>query len=273
MRIYALKKYLKLRLREMNPRKFTDEKKFKALTLYLAGETMKAIAAEVGTGVGTVRKYLNAVVDGVVNVKASRALANQHANPQTKAKLQNPELINEEFKELLSPFDSPELTPEEVKFCWSYVASNDYYEALSTAGLDVGLIQAKTGVDLAYKASCRLRIAYLRSKKNILRHIKELREDSTLAANIDKDFLQKEILVQLETLKTKDSEHSEKLARDYIQMLGRTFGGFTEKIEIGVVDHLKSVKALQEAAQSQSETLADLKKKKEVTLKEHPVVQ
>jgi hypothetical protein len=254
---------------------WTDADTVKMIALYAAGTGTTAIAAELGFALTTVRARIADLQKDFANIAATKNLDNISSRADSKHKdkatvrYQNPELINKAFHDLLSPPQSPSLTDTEVQFCWAYVGTNNYEESLTASGLDAGLFD-KSARDSqgapkkvkSYQHCLKLRIIYLKSKENILRFVKELRKSSVFKPEIDKDYLQQKIMVQLDSLEGIPGSDAQKLSRDYIQMLGRTFGGFTDKLEIGTVSHLESVKKLREHAQK-SETLEELKKKKE----------
>lgn len=249
--------------------KWTDAKRWKAIELYISGKTHPEIAKALSIPVETVRPWIAGTYKAFYNIKASKGL-NQHSIKNLP--LQNPELTSKLFQDKLSAHTGP-LTTVEVKFCWSYVASADYFEAMETSGLDEGLFTdkqlkgGKRGEQVriraeSYLASVRMRIAYLKSKQNIIEYIQQLMKASFMDSDIGKPFLQKTILTRLENLKATKTPDAAKLERDYVTMLGKTFGGFTEKIDIGIIDHSKSVKMLHEHANS-AETMEELRRQKE----------
>jgi hypothetical protein len=254
----------------MARKQWTDLDTGRMIKLYSKGKSTTEIAAALGYGATTLQKRMSETLKNVANIAASKGINASPATAPAITNYQNPELINKSFHDLLSPPDSKALTDTEVRFCWAFVGCNNYEEAIEAANLDAGLFKmgasssAKTGTTkiASYEHCLKLRIVYLKSKENILKFIKELRKSSVFKPDIDKDYLQQKIMVQLDSLETNPSADSQKLSRDYIQMLGRTFGGFTDKLEIGSVNHLESVKMLRKHA-SDTETLAELRAQKE----------
>lgn len=258
---------------------WSAEDKTLALEHYIKGVTLNNIAKLVGRTKPATARYIQVTIKALMNAKQTRALTyntkggdrNFHANltPEQKkeqARLDNPELLNKPFYDLLSGKKNKTLTDAEVKFCWSYVASGDYKEALLVSKLDEGLYTlGQLGAEdrgggppipvKGYEQCLRLRIAYLKSKPNIAEFIKKIREDAVFSVDVDKNFLQQEIMIQIDRLKSNKSLEGQKLLRDYIQLLGRTFGGFTDKVEVNDIDHAKTIAKLTEQA-SKSETLS-----------------
>jgi hypothetical protein len=250
--------------------RWTDSDTVKMIGLFSVGKTTPEIAASLGFAVPTVRNKIADLEKDFANIAASKqTTTTHHKSNRATVRYQNPELINEAFYSLLSQPQAESLTDNEVQFCWAYVGTNNYEEAMTASGLDAGLFElsarSSTGAPIkvkSYQHCLKLRIVYLKSKENILKFVKELRKSAVFTPDIDKDYLQQKIMIQLDNLDGDTSTDGKKLSRDYIQMLGRTFGGFTDKLEIGTVSHLESVKKLREHARK-TETLEELKKKKQ----------
>ena len=267
---------------------WTREEKQKVLELYIEGNTMPKIAAAVGKGVSTVRHYINAMQRSLTNTKQTRMLpmmtklatgAPVHvtdAHAREYNLLKNPELINEEFFQMLSAPDSDVLTEAEEKFCWAYVSSMDLEEAIYSAGLDAGLYEIQKAAEdksqipvKGFDSCIKMRIAYLKAKPNLSAFIKKLQEDVVLTVEVGKDFLQREILTQIEALKLSHTFESKKLLRDYIMMLGKTFGGFVDTVQVEEIDHAKTVqKLLAQAQRNKAAGLDEAAKKAQAALDE-----
>ena len=269
-----------MEVQAMPPKRFTPDLLLQVLKLYAAGESYDSIGKAVGFKTNTVRKRIKDHINLVANVESvNQAKANGYKANAHPEKLVNPALINKDFENLLSPPDGDNLTEAEVKYCWALVGTNNQQQALEAAGMDIGLTQHGQGGAAVkvegYEYAAKMRIVHLKSKPNVLAFIKKLRQDSVFKADVDKDYLQKQIMIQLDELDNDTSSDARKLKRDYIQLLGRTFGGFTEKIEVGYVDHASSVKTLAEHARK-TEKLAELKvlkqKKLESEKKDNGVV-
>lgn len=241
--------------------------KLKIIEMYLEGFTMAEICGQSGKGEKEVRKFINGTLHAMLNMKQTRMLVMGAAKgggmknkplmssiQKEMDKLNNPELINEEFFKLLSPPDSELLTDAETKFCWSFAASFDYEQAMFASGLDAGLYtraeleESRPGAGMSpikgFEHCLRMRIAYLKTKPNLCKFIKEIQQEVVFQVDIGKDFLQKEIMLQIDRLKNNPSLDAQKLMRDYLQMLGKTFGGFVDKLEVGEIDHAKTIEKL-----------------------------
>lgn len=260
----------------MPPLKWTPHKRQKALDMYIAGDKVTDIAKAVKMNANTVKTFVQAVYKSLHNAvlaKATQSGGNQYSTSADDIRLTNPALADQEFLNLISPPDSPVLTDAEMKFCWKFIATGDYVYAAKDAGFDAGLFtekEIKGGKNGSkervygdsYLMTIKLRIAGLRMKPNIIEHMAKLSSTSMFdTEKVNKQFLQKIIVAEVEDLKSLHTGDSAKLRRDYVQMLGRTFGGFTERVEIGMVDHKKSIAKLGKLVHN--DTLEELRAKKE----------
>jgi hypothetical protein len=275
---------------ESTKKPWTAEEKLQVIDLYIAGTTFQEMSKKLSRSAKSIRKVLDTYQFNLANAKASRLLPVMGKTQETSPResytkewevLQNPEVLNVAFFELLSPPSSPTLSDAEIKFCWSYVSSLDLDEAIFASGFDAGLYTedksnpagAPIGVQ-GFDACIKMRIAYLKSKPNIQAFIKRIRKEAILNVGVDKDFLQKEILLQIEGLKLSQTMDSKKLLRDYILMLGRSFGAFTDKLEVEEIDHGKTIEKLMAASKvTQGQKLIVEAGKAEATLKEAAAIR
>ena len=250
--------------------RWTPPEKMKALDMYIMGHPFEEIAGFLHRDIKEVRRTVNSYQRSLTQTKMVRLAPMMHkernnctanTDPHQAVEysfLTNPELINEEFFKLLSdPEASIEnLTPAEVKFCWAYVSSMDLEEAIYASGLDAGLYMPGDGTKgggapspiKGFQACIKMRISYLKTKPNLAYFIKKIRAEAVFNVDVDKDFLQKEIMTQIEGLRLNTTMEGKKLMRDYIMMLGKTFGGFVDKLEVQEVDHAKTIERLMKAS-------------------------
>ena len=270
--------------------KWSDSEKVASVEMYLQGKTNLQIAKYLQRRPKAVTSFINNLIKGLMNTKQSRILGTEvqpFASPEGYAKhqqqelirLRDPDLLNQPFLEMLSPDDpNAPLTDAEVDFCWTYVSTDNYEESIKAAKLDVGLYSPKnmTGAGLlgpkerpvieGYKHCLALRATYLKRKSNVQHFIHQLRDEAIYEPNLDKDFLQKQILIQIHKLREMNTVESAKLMKEYISMLGKSVGGFIERKEIGVIDHSTTLDRLHSQIQDEgTETIEEMieRKKKE----------
>lgn len=156
--------------------------------------------------------------------------------------------MNEKFTDLLSEDDSQILSDHEVAFCLHYVSTGNSFTSVKESKLSVGLLQEKSEESRhKYKVACRLRSTYLKNKPNVAAFINQLKSEKFLPEVIDKQFVQRELLEQLELIKEDDelSTYRKKtLALKTIESIGRTVGAFSETLRIEKVDPAEALDAL-----------------------------
>jgi len=239
----------------------------KALTLYMEGKTIEEISKACRVAKKTVANSLSRDIKRIVEAQNARHKSNGNMwnNQSADIRLHNPALKDPQFQQMLSDPEAESLTQFEEDFCWHYNITNDQVHSAIQSDLDVGLYETnaegKKVRSEQYTASVKLRAIAMLMKPNIKAKLDELQKTALFDVDkVNKGYLQRMILQQVNNLDGASPE-DRRLGRDYIQMLGRTFGGFTEKIEIGMVDHRKSVRKL--AALAQADDLATLRAKKE----------
>lgn len=194
----------------------------------------------------------------LTNVREARLLAEDAKSAKehfaTKSALSDLERtkdFNKDFKALLSDSSSALLTDEEAIYCWTYVHTGDTMDAIRQAGLDIGLFKENNkSTRFAYDRSMKLRAMYLNAKPNVVAYIKELRESRLIDADVGKARIQSELLEQLDQMKS--SGEPNRLRTQIlktIELLGKTVGAFTERVEIHEVDPANALDKLIEMAQ------------------------
>jgi len=226
--------------------------------------------SEIAKKYSTTDKNVGLIVNrhwkALTNMRESRALLSQDPNLVNSKKsngngvavvlqeLEKVKEFNTEFTGLLSDPDAALLSDAEAIYCWTYVHSGDTYDAIRTAGLDAGLYKDKEEIArFSYDRAMKLRAMYLNNKPNVVSYIKELRETRLIDADVGKARLQSELLEQLDQMKS--SGNSNKFRSQIlktIELLGKTVGAFTERIEIHEVDPANALDQLIEMAQEAS---------------------
>ena len=252
-------------------KKLTPALTGKMADLYIKGHTIAEIAKACRLARKTVANSISLYIKALNDAQSIRHTQNGNMwnNKSTEVRLHNPALKDEKFQAMISNPDSPDLPEFEEAFCWHYNITNDQIHSAVAAGLDEGLFSTtKEGAKIPvehYSDKARLRAIAVLMKPKIQTKLEELRSTSLFdTAAVNKEYLQRVILQQVANLG--GSEADRKLGRDYVQMLGRTFGGFTEKIEIGMVDHKESLRKL--AATERHDDLATLRAAKEAEKQE-----
>jgi len=189
----------------------------------------------------------------LTNMRESRALISYDSKDRVHAlkELKHTDLINSDFLNLLSEDNTALLTDKESTYCWIYVHTGNAIEALQGSKLDAGLFKERKRDDrFSYDRAMNLRALYLNSKPNIAQYIKELRETRLIDADVGKARIQSELIDQLEYMKSSNDPRSKRDILRTIELLGKTVGAFTERIEIQQVNPANALDQLIEMAKS-----------------------
>lgn len=230
--------------------------------------SVKEISEKHHTTEDNVGLIVNRFWRSLTNMRESRALIAADTKDARSAlqELNHTELINEKFLEKLSSPDSDLLTEEESQYSWVYAHTGDLKEALKVSKLDIGLHKER-GKDsrFSYDRALVLRGMYLNSKPNIVRYIQELRESRLQDANVGKSRIQSELIEQLDRLKNRsDGKYESQITRT-IELLGKTVGAFTDRIEVSEVNPENALDKLIEMAKQAEVVEVDEEKIKEIT--------
>lgn len=240
---------------------------------YTKGELSVAeVARKHGTTENNVGLIVNRHWKALCNMRESRALTtvdpnlvNSRRNGNSSANVVFRELaraktINQEFLDLLSDPEAALLTDSEAMYSWIVVHSGDADDAMITAGLDVGLYKdtaPKSGDRFAYDKALKLRRIYMDNKPNVVAYVTQLREERLINADVGKARIQTELIEQLHQMKSSGETHRHRNQMlKCIELLGKTVGAFTERVEIHEVDPSNALDQLIEMAQEA--TIAEL---------------
>lgn len=235
---------------------------------YIKGELSVAKVAEKHE---TTEKNVGLIVNrhwkALCNMRESRALISQDPNLVNSRRngnsnaavvlreLERAKTINHEFLDLLSEPEAALLTDAEAMYSWIVVHSGDADDAMITSGLDVGLY-ADPGTDkdrlsrFSYDKALKLRRIYMDNKPNVVAYVTQLREERLINADVGKAKVQTELLEQLHQMKSSGETHRHRNQMlKCIELLGKTVGAFTERIEVHEVDPANALDKLIEMAQ------------------------
>lgn len=216
---------------------------YEILDKYLKGAKTKDLALEYHYPEYKIAEMITMHHKDLVNARSAHALAstNKQGNNIIIDKLKATEVINEDFMLLLSQDTSSTLSESEALYAWIYVHRGDTEEAIEMSGLQVGLYKTESAT---YKRGLMARSFYLQNKPNVSKYIKELREQKFYADDVDKRYVQELILEQIDQLRQQGTKRDIRTLSKMIELLGKTIGAFTEKIEISEVDPSKSLDLL-----------------------------
>lgn len=224
---------------------------YSMLDKYLKGATTPELSVEFHYTEDKIIEMLEEHYRDVVNAKAAHSLcitSSDGSNPVLE-KLRNTEVLQQEFLDLMSNENSCTLTEEESLFAWIYVHKGDSIEAIESSGLNIGLFADRP---VTYRRGILTRSLYLQNKNNVAQYIKELREKKYYTEDVTKQYIQELLLEQIAQMKLKGDKKDAVNLRQTIELLGKTIGAFTEKIEVHEIDPSRSLDLLIEMAKEAS---------------------
>lgn len=173
---------------------------------------------------------------------------------QPSPTFKSPELINSTFLKLLSHPKDTTLTEPEQTYCWIYAFTNDNNRALRDSGLTAGLkkrhsVEGKSNT--SFQNAVKMRGYYLRSKENLSKYIRELREDRLQDLKIDKGYVQSQLVSDIEYMNEEADVARMGVKLKAIDLLGKTIPGcFSETIKVEEVKPDEALDSLLEMAKA-----------------------
>lgn len=212
---------------------------------YSRGLTTEELEEKYNLHRSDIRAFINLSISNLMNYKERNILRVRGSQEQvvlqrSLQKLKDMELITETFLSLLSSPSSPTLSDEEALFAQLYIRTGNSEEAIKGSGLDDGLINTGAG----YRRAILVRSSYLREKPNVKEYIDTLRSTLFSPHDIEKGKIQELLIEEIYKMKEEGNPRDKTNLRQTIELLGKTIGAFTEKVEIHEVDPSKSLDAL-----------------------------
>jgi hypothetical protein len=232
-----------LKRKELGLDKSLTHYKYEIVDKFIKGTPIPQLAEEYHYSHQKISEVILEHHKDLTNARAANALqfTSKDGYNLILEKLKATEVINDEFLLALSPSDSLTLSEAEALYAWVYVTRGDTKEAIEMSNLNTGLFKE---VPVTYKRGVLSRSLYLQQKPNVAKYIKELREQRFQVDNVNKSYVQELILEQIDQVKQRGTQQDLRNMSKLIELLGKTIGAFTEKIEISEVDPSKSLDLL-----------------------------
>ena len=224
----------------------TDAQKYKILSDYSNGVSVRDISKEMGRDRKYISNFIQQTLKGMNTVRETNDLiVGTSATKMTMQKGINP------TKFLTSDFLSLIETNGEA-YAYYFGKTNDNTFALVQSGLNKGIAPnlKKQTKDYVY----RIRGQFLRDIPEIKAIIKEERDKRVKECNVEKAHVQIDLLTQIEELKelcVDDSKQRVNLLKA-IEMLGRTIGAFTDRVETVETDARSGLEILMERVKQEN---------------------
>lgn len=198
------------------------EEKLRVIEAYAAGVDVSQVAKELEVPEKECHKYIQSTLKNMLIVRETNELIrNQHQE-------RHPTSINR----LLSADFLSRVDDAMESYAYYFAETSDNQFALAQSGLDKGI--PRTLSKEARMNVLKVRGQYLRSIPAVASYIKERQEQRIKELGIDKSFVQRELVEQIEQLKViaqEDSKQRTNLLRS-IELLGRSIGAFQDSIRV-----------------------------------------
>jgi hypothetical protein len=226
----------------------SDSEKFKIIVKYAEGVSPAKLGHEFGVSTDTIKTLVNPLSSSLSLVQeTNKLIAGTKGRSFLPLNVPKSKFINEPFLERI----------EEGAAIYAYYFANsgDNKFALESAGLHLGVPANATKMTKEYV--WRVRGQYLREIPEVKRIIQEEHDKKIAEFHIDKPHVQLELVSQIEELKNLvayDPRQRSNLLKA-IEMLGRTIGAFTDRVEVEEVDAKSGLQLLMEKARSETKQI------------------
>jgi hypothetical protein len=234
---------------EDKPKKtLTDSEKFKIVAQYSEGISVLKLSNSFGVPQDTIRSLIDPLSSSLASVQeTNKLIAGTKGRSFLPLNIPKSKFINQPFLDRIEEGASI--------YAYYFANSGDNKFALESAGMHVGVPANATKMTKEYV--WRVRGQYLREIPEVKRIIQEEHNKKIAEFQIDKPHVQLELVAQIEELKNVvayDPRQRSNLLKA-IEMLGRSIGAFTDRVEVEEVDAKSGLQLLMEKARSESKQI------------------
>lgn len=207
----------------------SNDEKYSILSMYSIGSSHKEIADSLGISASASSQFIHKHFSALINAHETNTLMTSNMNHDPLKRSRN---INEEFLRRINEDGAA------MSYSFFFAKTGDNRLSLRESGLDCGIIKAKGQHDDSVLSAIRLRGIYLRSIPEVRKEIERLREDQLVNNPVTKGYVQSLLIEQVQEMKDiviDDARNRGNLLKA-IDMLGKSIGAFTERIEVHEVD-------------------------------------
>ena len=229
---------------------WTSAQKFAILQHYIKGLSFQEIAEKVGSKKRIVEHWIQDIYEALVDrretnglksvlSKKEKALKVHDAKTLSKSTFKNPKYINEQFLNQLSDWESEVANDAEHAYAYTYAHTGNNIKSLEAANL----IYSKRNPTPSSRAMDKMRGIYLREKPVVKNLITAIQQDHLKGLDLNKDYIQTNLVQNIEELKEEvaDNPRSRGNLIKSIELLGKSFGAFQDRL---VVEEVSPDKAL-----------------------------
>lgn len=226
-------------------RPLTDEEKYRILDQYSQGVPVVDIASSVSRDTKTIRVLIQ---EKLKEMNAIRETNDLIGNPCTSTLAKRRGSTPSKF---ITTAFLDEIDEKAFTYAYYYSATGDNKFSLDQSGLSIGIPKnmRKATKDYVY----RIRGQYLRDIPTVGTYIKEEQQKRIENYELQKPQIQMELVNQIEEMKelvANDPRQRTNLLKS-IEMLGRTIGAFTDRVEVEEVDAKSGLEILMSRAKAE----------------------
>ena len=217
----------------------TDAEKFSCLDQYGKGVPITDIAKAVSRDKDMIRKFIQKQLKEMNTVRETNDMAKGVPSNVLR------QMGSAPTKFLTKAFMDKLIDTAEV-YAYHFAATGDNEFAIKQSGLDVGI--AKNVALGTKRYAYRVRGQFIRNQPMVSQYIKREQEIRLQEYNVEKAHIQHELIHQVEELKelVKYEPRQRGNLLKSLEMLGRTIGSFTDRVEVEETDAKSGLDILME---------------------------
>lgn len=221
----------------------TDSDRYDLLRRYRLGEMVSVIAKSKGLDEELLKQFFSDELKALNTIQEINKLTLESRGIITTASAPV-NLINEKFLE--------NVDDKKDAYAYYYAMTGSNEHALREAGLDLWLPKGIGAKTKRYTLSVRGK--FIRDLPGITKYINDTRDTRLNDLNLDKSYVQSELVTQIEELKEiagDDPRYRTNLLKG-IELLGRTLSAFTDNIRIEEVNPKSGLEILMKRAKAEA---------------------
>jgi hypothetical protein len=221
-----------------------DGQKYDILRRYRAGEAALSIANSYNISEEQLRNFISTEIKSLNTIQETNKLIQEQQGLPMRAQRNPSELMNERFlQEVPDRIDA---------YLYYFAITGSNIHALKHSGLD-SFLPAKIPEETK-RYALSIRGHYLRSLPGSADLVNQLRDQKLRDANIEKPYVQSELIDQIEQMKElsiDDPKNYRGHMLKAIELLGKTIGAFQENIRVEEVSTKSGLDLLMEKCRSE----------------------
>lgn len=223
-----------------------DAQKYQILKQYAEGVPVEQIARSVSRDTNDITKFIQYQLRGMNTIRETNDLIVTKNNPKLLKNQQGPTPTK-----FITPSFLSAIETQGSVYAYYFAQTQDNKFALEQSGLHTGLPAKlkQSTKDYVY----RIRGQFLRDIPEIKQYLKDDMDRKIKEYNIEKPQVQMELMNQIDQLKelaVNDTRQRSNLLKA-IEMLGRSIGAFTDRVEVEETDARSGLEILMQKAKDE----------------------